>query len=189
MTENERIKMIRKSKEVNLTLEKFGARLGVTKTAISLLENAKTSVTDQMRRSICREFGVNEKWLRTGEGEMFAPPTAFSLDDFMKKRGATELELEIVKAYFDYPADQRAQLIEHFTKRLAAVTPDGSLEDTAPGAAVPAERLGGDGADEALKPDTPDEAEERRRLHEALDRELDEEKEARERSQALQRIG
>ena len=56
---------------VNLTMEKFGARLGVTKTAISLIESGKNALTDQMFRSIVREFNVSETWLRTGEGEMF----------------------------------------------------------------------------------------------------------------------
>lgn len=66
---NKRIKELRKS--LNLTLEKFGERLGVTKMTISRLENGVNSVTDQMFKSICREFNVNEEWLRTGEGEMF----------------------------------------------------------------------------------------------------------------------
>lgn len=68
MTENERVKQLRKAR--GLTLEKFGERLGVTKVAISLIENGKNSVTDQMRRSICREFGVREEWLRDGTEPM-----------------------------------------------------------------------------------------------------------------------
>lgn len=66
---NERIKELRKA--LGLTLEKFGARLGVTKTAISQIENGKNNLTDQMFLSICREFNVNEDWLRNGTGEMF----------------------------------------------------------------------------------------------------------------------
>lgn len=66
---NERIKDLRKA--LGLTLEKFGDALGVTKTAISRLESGERGVTEQMFKSICREFDVNEEWLRTGEGEMF----------------------------------------------------------------------------------------------------------------------
>ena len=66
---NERIKEVRKS--LGLSGEKFGERLGVTRTAVSLIESGKNKITDQMFRSICREFNVNEEWLRTGEGEMF----------------------------------------------------------------------------------------------------------------------
>ena len=71
MTQGERVKEIRKS--LNLTMEKFGDRLGVGKTAISKLENNERNLTDQMAISICREFNVSETWLRTGEGEMFKP--------------------------------------------------------------------------------------------------------------------
>lgn len=66
---NERLKIIRKEKK--LTLEEFGKKIGVTKTAISRLERGERSITDQMFKSICREFNVNEDWLRTGEGDMF----------------------------------------------------------------------------------------------------------------------
>lgn len=66
---NNRIKELRKA--LNLTLEKFGNRLGVSKTAINKLEKGENNVTDQMFKSICREFNVNEEWLRNGTGEMF----------------------------------------------------------------------------------------------------------------------
>lgn len=69
MTQGERVKEIRKS--IGLTLEKFGEPLGVGKTAISNIEKGNRNLTDQMAISICREFNVNETWLRTGEGEMF----------------------------------------------------------------------------------------------------------------------
>ena len=66
---NERIKELRKT--LGLTLDKFGDRIGVGKTAISKIENGDRSVTDQMFKSICREFNVREEWLRTGEEPMF----------------------------------------------------------------------------------------------------------------------
>lgn len=69
MTNGERVNEVRKS--LGLTLEKFGEKLGVTKTTISRIEKGVNNLTDQMAISICREFNVNETWLRTGEGEMF----------------------------------------------------------------------------------------------------------------------
>ncbi len=70
MTPGERVKQIRKEKK--LTLERFGEKVGVTKQTISRIENGINSLTEQMILSICREFNVNESWLRTGEGEMFS---------------------------------------------------------------------------------------------------------------------
>ncbi len=79
MTQGERIKEIRKS--LNLTLEKFGEKIGVTKTAISRIEKGERGCTEQMTKAICREFGVDYIFLTTGEGEMFVD----SDDDFTEK--------------------------------------------------------------------------------------------------------
>ena len=79
MTQGERIKEVRNS--LGLTLEKFGEKLGVTKTAISRIEKGERSLTEQMTKSICREFSVDYMWLTTGEGEMFVE----SDDDFFER--------------------------------------------------------------------------------------------------------
>ena len=79
MTQGERLKDVRNS--LGLTLEKFGEKLGVTKTAISRIEKGERSLTEQMTKSICREFSVDYMWLTTGEGEMFVE----SDDDFFER--------------------------------------------------------------------------------------------------------
>ena len=79
MTQGERIKDVRNS--LGLTLEKFGEKLGVTKTAISRIEKGERSLTEQMTKSICREFSVDYMWLTTGEGEMFVDTD----DDFIER--------------------------------------------------------------------------------------------------------
>lgn len=79
MTQGERINAIRK--QLGLTLEKFGDKLGVTKTAISRIEKGERGCTEQMTKSICREFSVDYIWLTTGNGEMFVE----SDDDFMER--------------------------------------------------------------------------------------------------------
>ena len=79
MTENERVKEVRKT--LNLTLEKFGERIGVTRGSMSNIENGNRSLTEQMTKSICREFGVDYMWLTTGEGEMFVETD----DDFFER--------------------------------------------------------------------------------------------------------
>ncbi len=66
---NERLKELRKS--LNLSQNAFGKKMGITGGGISLLEKGKRNLTEQMILAICREFNVNEEWLRTGNGEMF----------------------------------------------------------------------------------------------------------------------
>lgn len=79
MTQNERVKEIRKT--LGLTLEKFGERIGVTRGSMSNIENGNRSLTEQMTKSICREFSVDYMWLTTGEGEMFIDTD----DDFIER--------------------------------------------------------------------------------------------------------
>lgn len=55
-----------------MTLEELGERIGLKKSTLSNIENGNANLTDQTRRSICREFNVREEWLLTGEGEPFA---------------------------------------------------------------------------------------------------------------------
>ena len=71
MAQGKRVKEVRKA--LGLTLEKFGDRLGVGKTAVSKIEHEQCALTDQMVKSICREFSISEEWLRTGSGNMRIP--------------------------------------------------------------------------------------------------------------------
>lgn len=64
---NERIKALRK--ELGLTQEQFAQRVGLTKNYISLVENGSRSLAPRTVGDICREFNVNEAWLRDGIGE------------------------------------------------------------------------------------------------------------------------
>ncbi len=66
-----RIKFVRES--LGLTLEAFGSRIGVTRSAISNIENGRREPTNQLVASICREFHVSEEWIRTGSGDPFPP--------------------------------------------------------------------------------------------------------------------
>lgn len=66
---NERIKQLRAT--LGLSAEKFGSRIGVTRSAISKMELGVSNVSEQSILSICREFNVREEWLRNGTGEMF----------------------------------------------------------------------------------------------------------------------
>ena len=66
---NERIKLLRKALELNQT--DFGARIGVKQGTVAAYESGARVPLDSVVVSICREFGVSESWLRSGEGEMF----------------------------------------------------------------------------------------------------------------------
>lgn len=68
---NNRIKEIRQSK--GLTQSQFSEIIGLSRNYIALIEIGERVPSDRTISDICREFNVNEEWLRTGEGEMFKP--------------------------------------------------------------------------------------------------------------------
>lgn len=69
----DRIKKIRK--ELDLTQQEFADRIGVKRGGIANYEIGRNEPTDSVISLICREFNINEDWLRTGEGEMFIKQT------------------------------------------------------------------------------------------------------------------
>ncbi|OKZ46528.1 MAG: transcriptional regulator [Blautia sp. CAG:37_48_57] len=69
----DRIKLLRKELKLNQT--DFGERIGVKQASVAGYEAGIRTPLDAVITSICREFNVNEDWLRTGNGEMFLPMT------------------------------------------------------------------------------------------------------------------
>ena len=65
----ERVKELRTA--LGLSGEKFGEKIGVKRSAISDIERGRNNLSEQNILAICREFNVNEDWLRYGTGEMF----------------------------------------------------------------------------------------------------------------------
>lgn len=93
---NERIKDLRKA--LGLTMEKFGERLGVKRNTVSQWESGKNSVTDQMIKSICREFNVDYMWLTTGHGEMFVSTDESVLEKIDQiMAGENETHINLIK--------------------------------------------------------------------------------------------
>ena len=70
---NERIKAIRNA--VGKSQTDFAKELSVSRSAICKMESGENYPSEQTIKLICREFNVNEEWLRTGNGEMFQPIT------------------------------------------------------------------------------------------------------------------
>lgn len=156
MTINERIRYLRKE-ELKITLDAFGKKVGVTKAAVSDIERGRNNVTDQMFNSICREFGVNDEWLRTGEGNPFVEVTRSEqiqqmVDDIMR----------------DHPESFRRR----FVTALAALDANGWL------------------ALENFIDSITDQKDidQRKKLHDDLDRQLDDEEGPAEGSEASQAI-
>lgn len=114
----ERIRLLRKD-YLHMSQTEFGIKLGVSRSVIKNIELDALARPDQklsLIKLMCKEFSVNEEWLLHGSMPMFVTPDTFSLDQYLKEKGCTELEMEIVKAYFELDADTRQKIFEAFER-------------------------------------------------------------------------
>ena len=95
-------------------MEDFGAVIGMGKSAVSRIENGVNGTTDQTIRSICREFGVNEHWLRTGDGEMFEQTWETVLDKLCPKYDLGAEHRTIVEGFLDLTPQDRDVVLKYF---------------------------------------------------------------------------
>ena len=84
---NERLKYIRN--HFKLSQDEFGKKINVTRSHVSALEKSKRTITDRIINDICREFNVNEEWLRHGTGEMF-------IQNINNNQGGTLMDNELL---------------------------------------------------------------------------------------------
>ena len=117
MTINERIKYLRK--EMGWNQKQLASSLGMTQSGVSYMEQLGSTVADSTIKTICSICNLNEEWLRYGTKPMYIEPDTFNLDDLVKKHGASDLELEVLKAYFELDPAIRKSVVEHFKSRLA----------------------------------------------------------------------
>lgn len=116
MTQGERVQAIRK--ELDLTLEKFGERLGVQKSAVSKIEKNICGLTDQMAKAICREYNVSYDYLIYGEGEMFDSLPQTILDELCVQYDLSDFDRMLVEMYVGLPKELREQVESYITKFL-----------------------------------------------------------------------
>lgn len=118
MTINERVRHFRKD-ILHMNQTEFALSIGMKQTSVSSFEKEGATVSDQSIKAISSVYDVNEEWLRNGTEPMYVKPETFNLDKFARDRGASDLELKVVKAYFELDPDIRKMLIEHFKMELS----------------------------------------------------------------------
>jgi len=117
---NERLKQVRKSIEGGLNQSEFGKRLGVTAAAISKIESGERALTEQMIISTCREFGINETWLRTGHGEMRVLTENTLMRQLAEERNLDAIDVHLIESYIALPKPAK-DVLKNYLKRFAHV--------------------------------------------------------------------
>ena len=102
---NLRIKKLRKT--LDLTQQEFSSRIGTTANVLTNYETGRRNPSSSVINNICKTFNVNETWLRTGEGDMFAETPETALDALTKEFNLTELERRIISKYLHLSESDR----------------------------------------------------------------------------------
>ena len=130
----ERIKKVRKA--LDLTQREFGERISIKQNSVAQIEMGRNT-SDQTIVSICREFNVNETWLRTGEGEMFIQQSKDDeLEQVLSDIAASDDELikRIIRAYWKLDDKEKSavkKLIDGFSSESSLSAPSSTEADQA----------------------------------------------------------
>ena len=119
----DRIRALRKA--LDMTQKEFAEKIGLKRNSVASYEIGKNYPMDTVIKSICREFNVNEDWLRTGEGEMFIQlpeedEVAAYVSDILEDDGENPLYLiikEIMHTYNEV-SPKSQEILCDFSKRL-----------------------------------------------------------------------
>ena len=121
MNTSERVRMVRNAE--GLTMEEFGKRLGVGRSAISNIENGNRDLTAQMAKSIAREFRVSEEWLKTGEGDMRPATSSSTAAGIAEVLGLGEWGTAILEQYMALSPEERKLFLATVRKLLSSIIP------------------------------------------------------------------
>lgn len=129
---NERIKKLRK--DLDLTQQEFADRISIKRGAVANYEIGRNIPSDSVINLICREFNVNETWLRTGTGEMFNPSSRSALDALAAEYHLDQTAYVVVEKFLNLKPEYQQGVIEYFKAVAAALneSPD-ALPELIPG--------------------------------------------------------
>lgn len=100
----ERVRILRKN--LGLTMEEFGRKIGMSKSSVSGIENEKNGASEQTIRLICSTWGVDYFWLTEGTGDMFVDSMDAIIDELAAEKHWTEDTVDTMKDLFSLPKDK-----------------------------------------------------------------------------------
>lgn len=93
----DRIKKLRK--ELDLTQQEFAERIGIKRNTIATYESGRNIPIDAVISLICREFNVNEEWLRSGSGDMFVQRSQNALSAMAEEYDLSASDLILLEKF------------------------------------------------------------------------------------------
>jgi len=138
MTPGERIRKLRKA--LDLTQQTFAERIGISRNNIATYETGKSNPGEAVISLICREFNVNESWLRNGEGDMFVKAPDNSLEALALEYNLNKFAQSVIQKIVNLKPEQWeavsnfiAQLVDMLSKSDAdTAVPSQTLQPPPP---------------------------------------------------------
>lgn len=116
---HERIRKLRRI--LDLTQEKFAERIGIKRNTVATYESGRNEPVDSVVALICREFHVNEEWLRNGTGEMFAQDSEDEMQALTEKYSLSAADRILIEKFVSLKADTRNAILEFMTDVVASI--------------------------------------------------------------------
>lgn len=118
-TINARIKQVRKSLKLNQA--DFGEQIALAQTYLSQIERGDREVTEKILKLVCFQFNVSERWLRTGEGNMFEESSDSLISQLCEKYKLDDMARVLLETFISMPQDER-DVVMNFARRVAEAT-------------------------------------------------------------------
>lgn len=125
----DRIRKLRKA--LDLTQKSFAERIGMKSNTIATYEMGRAVPSDPTVNNICKEFNVNESWLRYGVGEMFAPSPNSELDVLASKYHLSHGAYILIEKFLLLNSESQQSVVDYVLEVAAALS-DSDVDAHAP---------------------------------------------------------
>jgi transcriptional regulator with XRE-family HTH domain len=125
----ERLRQLRSA--LKISQRDFSEKIKVAQATYAMFEKGQRVLKDIHISQICQAFGVNEHWLRTGEGEMFAASSDAVITDLCAKYGFSSIERKMLEAYCALDAKYREGVTRYLENLVASIAGEKSIEEEA----------------------------------------------------------
>ena len=113
---NNRIEILRKT--LDLSMEKFGNRIGITRSSVNSIEKGVNNPSEQTIKLVCKEFNVNYFWLTEGMGDMFNALPETIIDEVVEEFKLNNDDKLLIETYLEMPDESRKEIM-NFLKAFA----------------------------------------------------------------------
>lgn len=105
-------------KVLNLSMEKFGNQVGITKSSINAIEKGRNNPSERTIMLICKAYNVSPLWLKEGIGDMFLDFPKTELDRIAQDYALDETDKLLIETFLESSESDR-KAIKNFLQTFA----------------------------------------------------------------------